>query len=168
MNCAYFSSLALICLWTTFESSERGPSWLVVTVQFSQLTCSKFPSCSLSLVTYRSTYNAVVNLAHYLEVLIGHWPWKKMRLSDFDVNGHAETTSQSITGVSLGTNLGADLPRPSSASGWINTVPLSASTNTLSKRSARTKRQPNTGDLFVKDYIKKRNLILDLLVGNFH
>ncbi|BET02066.1 Phosphatidylinositol 4-kinase [Nesidiocoris tenuis] len=84
-------------------------------------------------------------------------------IGDFDVNGSLETASQTLTTASLGPSLGADLPRPSSASGWINTVPLSASTNTLSKRSARTKRQPNTGDLFVKDYIKKRNLILDLL-----
>lgn len=45
--------------------------------------------------------------------------------------------------------------------GWINTVPLSTSTNTLSKRSARSKRQEV--DVFVKDYLKKRNLILELL-----
>ncbi|RZF47776.1 hypothetical protein LSTR_LSTR006040 [Laodelphax striatellus] len=61
----------------------------------------------------------------------------------------------------------SDFPRPqtasSSAGGWINTVPLSVSTNTLTKRSTRSKRQVNQGDLFVKDYIKKRNLILDLL-----
>ncbi|XP_049766862.1 phosphatidylinositol 4-kinase alpha isoform X1 [Schistocerca cancellata] len=48
------------------------------------------------------------------------------------------------------------------ATGWINTVPLSSSTNTLSKRSARSKRVPNA-DVFVKNYIKKRNLILELL-----
>ncbi|KAL3270935.1 hypothetical protein HHI36_021440 [Cryptolaemus montrouzieri] len=50
-------------------------------------------------------------------------------------------------------------------SGWINTVPLSTSTNTLSKRSAKstnTKRPP-VADNFVKCYLKKRNLILELL-----
>ncbi|KAK9874265.1 hypothetical protein WA026_002618 [Henosepilachna vigintioctopunctata] len=50
-------------------------------------------------------------------------------------------------------------------SGWINTVPLSTSTNTLSKRSAKstnTKRPPVT-DNFIKCYLKKRNLILELL-----
>ena len=62
-------------------------------------------------------------------------------------------------------SIGSELPRPNSASGWINTVPMSASTNTLSKRAGRAKRQQNQGDLFVKDYVKKRNLILDLLVS---
>jgi phosphatidylinositol 4-kinase len=46
--------------------------------------------------------------------------------------------------------------------GWINTVPLSSSTATLSKRSAKSKRVP-MADNFVKCYLKKRNLILDLL-----
>lgn len=53
-----------------------------------------------------------------------------------------------------------DFTRP--ATGWINTVPLSSSSNTLSKQSARSKRVVNA-DEFVKDYIKKRNLILELL-----
>jgi hypothetical protein len=52
----------------------------------------------------------------------------------------------------------------------MNTVPLSTSaTNTLNKRTAnnlRMKRQHVNAnqDLYVKDYIKKRILILDLLV----
>lgn len=53
-----------------------------------------------------------------------------------------------------------DFNRP--ATGWINTVPLSSSTATLSKRSAKSKRTP-TADNFVKCYMKKRNLILELL-----
>lgn len=80
--------------------------------------------------------------------------------------------NQSISGSSVndaklqGTSItGSDLSKSFAASGWINTVPLSASTNTLTKRSTRSKRQVNNGDLFVKDYIKKRNLILDLLVS---
>lgn len=84
-------------------------------------------------------------------------------IGDWDVGGSSNdggTTAGSIAG-SL--SITTELPRPNSATGWMNTVPLSASTNTLSKRAARTKRQQNTGDLFVKDYIRKRNLILDLL-----
>lgn len=52
--------------------------------------------------------------------------------------------------------------------GWINTVPLSA-TSTLSKRTLLTnKPPPKNNDSYVKDYIRKRNLILDLLVcANF-
>ncbi|XP_969785.1 phosphatidylinositol 4-kinase alpha isoform X4 [Tribolium castaneum] len=53
-----------------------------------------------------------------------------------------------------------DFNRPTS--GWINTVPLSSSTATLSKRSAKSKRVP-MADNFVKCYLKKRNLIMDLL-----
>lgn len=45
---------------------------------------------------------------------------------------------------------------------WINTVPMSTSSNTLGKRSNRSKRVMNA-NVFVKDYIKKRNLILELL-----
>lgn len=49
--------------------------------------------------------------------------------------------------------------------GWINTVPLSAS-STLSKRTLiRSKQQAKNNDSYVKDYIRKRNLILDLLVS---
>ena len=42
-------------------------------------------------------------------------------------------------------------------------VPLN-NTTTLSKRSTRSKRSANP-DVFVKDYIKKRNLILSLLAS---
>ncbi|GJQ75443.1 hypothetical protein Trydic_g23610 [Trypoxylus dichotomus] len=54
----------------------------------------------------------------------------------------------------------SEFSRP--ASGWINTVPLSNSTATLSKRSTKSKRV-QMADNFVKCYIKKRNLILELL-----
>ncbi|KAK9746290.1 PI4-kinase N-terminal region [Popillia japonica] len=60
----------------------------------------------------------------------------------------------------------AELVKPSEfsrpASGWINTVPISNSTATLSKRSTKSKRV-QMADNFVKCYIKKRNLILELL-----
>ncbi|KAF7274503.1 hypothetical protein GWI33_012847 [Rhynchophorus ferrugineus] len=54
-----------------------------------------------------------------------------------------------------------DFGRPTS--GWINTVPLSTSTATLSKRSAKSTRKAPMADNFVKCYLKKRNLILELL-----
>lgn len=61
-----------------------------------------------------------------------------------------------------------ELAKPSdfskSNSGWINTVPLSNSTATLSRKSAKSRRVP-MADNFVKCYLKKRNLILDLLVS---
>lgn len=86
-------------------------------------------------------------------------------IGDFDVSG--SVADQNLTGGDAKSQSGIvaanDFPRPQTASGWINTVPLSSSTNTLTKRSNRSKRQTNNGDLFVKDYIKKRNLILDLL-----
>lgn len=51
--------------------------------------------------------------------------------------------------------------------GWINTVPLSA-TSSLSKRTLiRSKQQAKNNDSYVRDYIRKRNLILDLLVSLF-
>lgn len=56
----------------------------------------------------------------------------------------------------------ADYSRPTT--GWINTVPLSNSSATLSKRSTKSKRVP-MADNFVKCYLKKRNLILELLVS---
>ncbi|XP_023247195.1 phosphatidylinositol 4-kinase alpha isoform X2 [Copidosoma floridanum] len=62
---------------------------------------------------------------------------------------------------SSGTATGNELAK-SPASSWINTLPLSASNNTLSKRSNRSKRLA-TSTVYVKDYIRKRNLILELL-----
>ncbi|ALC49915.1 PI4KIIIalpha [Drosophila busckii] len=48
-----------------------------------------------------------------------------------------------------------------SSSGWYNTIPHS--TSTLSKRSNRSKRLQYQKDSYDKDYMKKRNLILELL-----
>ena len=50
-------------------------------------------------------------------------------------------------------------------SGWANTVPLANNaTSSLSRRVARVKRSANP-DSFVKEYTKKRNLILTLLAA---
>lgn len=51
-------------------------------------------------------------------------------------------------------------------SGWINTVPLSSNLSTISRRSSGGRgsgRRDNNTEFFVKDYVKKRNLILGLL-----
>ncbi|EDW65723.2 LOW QUALITY PROTEIN: uncharacterized protein Dvir_GJ18746 [Drosophila virilis] len=60
---------------------------------------------------------------------------------------------------------GADYARSMSATGntggWYNTIPHS--TSTLSKRSNRSKRLQYQKDSYDKDYMKKRNLILELL-----
>lgn len=55
--------------------------------------------------------------------------------------------------------------------GWMNTVPLSSNVSTISKRSsafkgsqyAKTKDVNGYADCFMKDYVRKRNLILSLL-----
>lgn len=76
------------------------------------------------------------------------------------------STAASI--VKLTDSLGATTPTGSELgrslqANWMNaTIPPSVSTNTLSKRSNRNKRVV-TGNNYVKDYIKKRNLILELL-----
>jgi phosphatidylinositol 4-kinase len=81
-------------------------------------------------------------------------------VSDFDLYGPHSSFSAMQSDLR---STPGDFTRP--ATGWINTVPLSASSNTLSKQSTRSKRIVNA-DEFVKDYIKKRNLILELLVSN--
>lgn len=60
---------------------------------------------------------------------------------------------------------GSDVARSTSTGtgGWYNTIPHS--TSTLSKRSSRSKRSPFLKDSYDKDYMKKRNLILELLVS---
>jgi len=81
-------------------------------------------------------------------------------VADFDLYGPHSSLSAMHSDLR---STPGDFTRP--ATGWINTVPLSSSSNTLSKQSARSKRVVNA-DEFVKDYIKKRNLILELLVSN--
>ncbi|XP_047491882.1 phosphatidylinositol 4-kinase alpha-like isoform X2 [Penaeus chinensis] len=77
------------------------------------------------------------------------------------------TSYQYGGGASLSPSMASDLRSTSGEfvvnnAGWINTVPLSSNTSTLSKRSNRSKRMVNP-DVYVKDYLKKRALILSLL-----
>ncbi|XP_073835112.1 phosphatidylinositol 4-kinase III alpha isoform X2 [Musca autumnalis] len=71
------------------------------------------------------------------------------------VNKNPETASLISTG---------EAGRSSSIAGtggWYNSIPHS--TSTLSKRSNRSKRLPYPKDSYDKDYMKKRNLILELM-----
>ncbi|XP_017786237.1 PREDICTED: phosphatidylinositol 4-kinase alpha isoform X2 [Nicrophorus vespilloides] len=86
-----------------------------------------------------------------------HSDKKYLKASDVGDLGTSSTLS-AIQNVELAKS--SEMSKP--AAGWINTVPLSTSTATLSKRSSKSKRAP-MADNFVKCYIKKRNLILELL-----
>ncbi|XP_066260677.1 phosphatidylinositol 4-kinase alpha isoform X2 [Euwallacea similis] len=83
----------------------------------------------------------------------------KKYLKVSDVGDLGPTTPISVTNQELVKP--SDFARPTT--GWINTVPLSTSTATLSKRSAKSARKVPMADNFVKCYLKKRNLILELL-----
>lgn len=84
---------------------------------------------------------------------------KESIVGDFDVYRPKLPLSPTIQQTEL-TRAG-EFSRP--ASGWINTVPLATNTATLSKRSTRTTKRPQNNDVFVRSYMKKRNLILELL-----
>lgn len=90
-----------------------------------------------------------------------------------DLNS-ADNISQSLhlnadqRSLSIDTNLNQSRITPTG--GWINTVPLSSNVSTISKRSSafkgsHYKNKENNGylDCFLKDYIRKRNLVLSLL-----
>lgn len=67
--------------------------------------------------------------------------------------------SSSVVGGAVG--IGGVVGGGSYSGGWYNTIPHS--TSTLSKRSNRSKRHLYQKDSYDKDYMKKRNLILELL-----
>ncbi|KAJ8666197.1 hypothetical protein QAD02_007859 [Eretmocerus hayati] len=60
---------------------------------------------------------------------------------------------------SISSSTGNEIPKSST---WMYTTPNSASSYTLSKRSNRVKKA-SAGSTYIKDYIRKRNLILELL-----
>ncbi|CAD6207905.1 GSCOCG00003162001-RA-CDS [Cotesia congregata] len=83
--------------------------------------------------------------------------------ADFEMLIEQQTNLASIepaTPMNSLTPTSRDMKQQSST--WINTVPLSSSSTALGKRSNRSKRILH-GNVIVKDYIKKRNLILELL-----
>lgn len=83
------------------------------------------------------------------------------------VTSQSCTTAMIVPSETIGSLAATLAPTPneyskSSSNVWMNTMPMSTSSNTLDKRSNRSKRVMNAS-VFVKDYIKKRNLILELL-----
>ncbi|XP_055694049.1 phosphatidylinositol 4-kinase alpha [Lutzomyia longipalpis] len=84
-------------------------------------------------------------------------------LADLDTTGQFPTTSSSTRPLSEVSVAGSDLAKSNSTGtgGWYNTIPHS--TSTLSKKSTRSKRGPFQIDDTNKEYMKKRNLIMDLL-----
>ncbi|XP_050307106.1 phosphatidylinositol 4-kinase alpha isoform X2 [Anthonomus grandis grandis] len=101
----------------------------------------------------------ITTLVRFWQTL--HSDKKYLRISDVGDLGPSTPMSTSVVSH---TN---ELSKPTSdlnrSTGWINTVPLSTSTATLSKRSAKSTRKVPMADNFVKCYLKKRNLILELL-----
>lgn len=85
-------------------------------------------------------------------------------VGDYDLHQTSNTLSVTKTSLDTASIAGSDVSRSMStgAGGWYNTIPHS--TSTLSKRSTRSKRSPFPKDAYDKDYMKKRNLILELLV----
>jgi phosphatidylinositol 4-kinase len=86
--------------------------------------------------------------------------------TDLEIIRHSQVIAlpSFVNHESFGTFIptGSDFAK-SSTSTWINTVPHSTSSNNMSKRSIRSKRF-DIKNICVKDYIRKRNLILELLV----
>lgn len=76
------------------------------------------------------------------------------------IGGQTLSVRQTSDSISMA---GSDVARSMSTGtgGWYNTIPHS--TSTLSKRSVRSKRSPFNKDSYDKEYMKKRNLILELL-----
>ncbi|XP_055625261.1 phosphatidylinositol 4-kinase alpha isoform X4 [Toxorhynchites rutilus septentrionalis] len=84
-------------------------------------------------------------------------------VSDYDLNHPSQNLSVNKSSLDTTSLAGSEVARSTSSgnAGWYNTIPHS--TSTLSKRSNRIKRPPFQKDAYDKDYMKKRNLILELL-----
>ncbi|KAH7968284.1 hypothetical protein HPB52_007323 [Rhipicephalus sanguineus] len=80
-----------------------------------------------------------------------------------------ETSTQSNLSVIMNPDLRGStevLQSRSTPTGWINTVPLSSNMSTISRRSSAGRgsaMKDASTEVFVRDYLKKRNLILGLL-----
>lgn len=113
---------------------------------------------------------ALLCFASFLQVM--HSDKKYLMMTGADNEFEIVTSQTCITTVivpseTIGSLAATLAPTPndfskSSSNVWMNTMPMSTSSNTLGKRSNRSKRIVNA-NVFVKDYIKKRNLILELL-----
>lgn len=84
-------------------------------------------------------------------------------VGEYDIHQSSNTLAVTRTNIDTASIAGSDVARSTSTGtgGWYNTIPHS--TSTLSKRSNRSKRLPFRKDAYDKDYMKKRNLILELL-----
>ncbi|CAG0882290.1 unnamed protein product [Darwinula stevensoni] len=91
---------------------------------------------------------------------------KTSLIADFEMGGMGVgARGSSASRIGGGGSLGGN---PSWSSGWINTVPSYAPTSLSRKSGGKTSRSGKgpagqAADAFVKDYLKKRNLILSLL-----
>lgn len=114
----------------------------------------------------------------YEDIIILIKFWQTMRsekkhlvaseLSDYDLNPSSQNISVSKQSDNIST-AGSEFGRVSNTgtgTGWYNTITIPHSTSTLSKKSgSRSKRLPFFKDSYDRDYMKKRNLILELLAA---
>ncbi|XP_060518279.1 phosphatidylinositol 4-kinase alpha [Cylas formicarius] len=139
------------------------PKSLAKNVLRERIYCScldyfcKPPACPTQ--TAGELRDDVTTLIRFWQML--HSDKKYLKVSDVGDLGPSTTPLPGVHSNELARP--GDFNRP--ASGWINTVPLSTSTATLSKRSTKSSRKPPKADNFVKCYLKKRNLILELLAA---
>lgn len=96
--------------------------------------------------------------------------WQTMRsekkyliISEIDASYSQQNIANMKQNETITVMTGSEFTRSMSSSGggWYNTIPHS--TSTLSKRTIRSKRMMFQKDSYDKDYMKKRNLILELL-----
>ncbi|XP_012059018.1 PREDICTED: phosphatidylinositol 4-kinase alpha [Atta cephalotes] len=111
----------------------------------------------------------IVTLIRFWQVMHSDKKYLMMTGADneFEIVTSQTYTTAMIPSETIGSLAATLAPTPndfsrSSSNVWMSTMPMSTSTNTLSKRSNRSKRIVNA-NVLVKDYIKKRNLILELL-----
>lgn len=115
------------------------------------------------------------DLLESIQILLKFWQTMRSEkkhlmtseLSDYDFNPSPQNVLGSKYAMDTVSVAGSDVGRLSNNagnSGWYNTIPHS--TSTLSKRSVnKAKRQPLIKDSYDQDYLKKRNLILELLAA---
>jgi len=113
-------------------------------------------------IIYLSNY-----FTYFLQVMHSDKKYLVMTGADNEFEMVTSQTTAMIPSETIGSLAATLTPTPndfsrSSTNVWMNTMPMSTSSNTLGKRSNRSKRVVNV-NVLTKDYIKKRNLILELL-----